>query len=337
MQKTGLILDAHSLSDLKELAINAERSNLHSIWATELYRTSFQQLAAAASVTTKIKLGTAVALAFVRTPLITSITSLDLDELSSGRFILGLGTGAKRTNEKFHGITHRKPVKRIRECIELIRRITSQAHTNNEIDFDGEFYKVKTTGYKRPFEPVRTKIPIFLAGVGSKMVQTSAECADGYIGHVVCSLKYIEEIIVPSINKGLEITTKSKEDFLTSSIITCAISDDIEKVRKSAKGTIAFYAIVKTYRAPFELHGFAEHADKIREAYFRKDIKGMMNNVTEKMVDTFSVVGSAEECIKKIDRYRKYIDLPILSAPHYFIDFKEVKEYQKTLLEVFGK
>ncbi|NIP29821.1 MAG: LLM class flavin-dependent oxidoreductase, partial [Candidatus Dadabacteria bacterium] len=332
----GLILDAHSLNDLMELAKEAEDAGFHSIWATELYRTSFQQLAAAASVTSKIKLGTAVALAFVRSPLITSITCLDLDELSKGRLILGLGTGARRTNENFHGIKFGdKPATRIRECIEIIKSIIKNSHTGNEIIVDSEFYKINTKGYKRAFNPIRENIPVYLAGIGEKMIKNSAKSADGYLGHVVCSLKYIKEVVIPSINHGME--KRDKGDFKICSIITCAVSDDVEKAREAAKGTIAFYATVRTYEPPFKLHGFTDQTRKIREAYFNKDSRMMIDCVTDEMVDTFAVVGNETYCREKINEYKEFIDLPILSAPHYYLDFMEVRKYQKSLIKAFGR
>ncbi|MEX0998477.1 MAG: LLM class flavin-dependent oxidoreductase, partial [Thermodesulfobacteriota bacterium] len=193
MKPVGLILDANSILDLTLLAKKAEDANFDSVWATELYRTTFQQLSAVAHSTHNIKLGTAVALAFVRSPLITSLTALDLDEISKGRLILGLGTGAKRTNEMWHGINHGKPVTRIKECIELIKLISSGVHNGDELSFEGEYYNISTKGYHRAFKPVRESFPIYLAGVGSNMISASAEVADGYLGHVVCSLRYIKE------------------------------------------------------------------------------------------------------------------------------------------------
>ncbi len=333
MSNVGLILDAKSIDELKQLAREAEQASFHSVWSTELYRTSFQQIAAAASVTSKIKLGTSVALAFVRSPLITALTALDLDEFSNGRFILGLGTGAKRTNENFHGIKFGdKPVTRVKECISLIKSIISGSHTGEIIDFKGEFYNIDTKGYKRAFKPVRESIPVYLAGIGSNMVRASSECANGYIGHVVCSLKYLEEKVLPELRP--EKTTAS--DFNRCSIITCAISDDLKKAREHAKATIAFYATVKTYEPPFKLHGFTGQTQLIRDAYFKKDIKSMINHVTDEMVDTFSVVGDKNFCKEKINEYRKYLDLPILSVPHYFIDFEDVKKYQLSLIDTFS-
>lgn len=337
MKEYGLILDAENIKDLVLLAKKAEAANFHSVWTTELYRTSFQQIAAVASATNKIKLGTAVALAFTRSPMITSLTALDIDEVSKGRFILGLGTGAKRTNENFHGIDFPdKPATRVKECIELINSLVNEIHTDNNIDYQGEYYSIRTRGFKRPFAPERDKIPVYLAGIGENMIRTSAEIADGYLGHVVCSLKYIKEVVRPFLDKGFAKRKNVNKNFKICSIITCAISDNTDEARKAAKSTIAFYATVRTYEPPFKLHGFTEQTKKIREAYFNKDIKAMIENVSEEMVDTFAVVGNGDFCRNKINEYSKYIDLPILSVPHYFIDFKDVRQYQQALLNAFG-
>ena len=336
MNRVGFILDARSIEELKDLAVAAEKANFHSVWATELYRTPFQQLAAVAPVTSRIKLGTAVALAFVRSPLVTSITSLDLDEISSGRLILGLGTGAKRTNEDFHGVFYGdRPVARIRECVGLIREILSGAHTGNDIVFEGQFYRVNTRGYKRAFEPVRKDIPVFVAGIGSNMVGAAGEIADGYVGHVVCSLEYIKKVVSPSLEQRLEKRGKNG-DFTKCSIITCAVSHDWERAREAARATIAFYATVKAYDPPFRLHGFTDEVKGIRYAFRRKDVRAMIKGVSDEMIDAFAVVGDAEHCRERVEEYRKYIDLPVLSAPHYFLDFREVREYQERLIEAFA-
>ena len=337
MKPVGLILDANSISDLTVLAKKAEDANFDSVWATELYRTTFQQLSAVANSTHNIKLGTAVALAFVRSPLITSLTALDLDEISNGRLILGLGTGAKRTNEMWHGINHGKPVTRIKECIELIKLLSSGVHNGSELSVEGEYYNISTKGYHRAFKPIRESFPIYLAGVGSNMISASAEVADGYLGHVVCSLKYIREVVNKSILSGLERSSRSRKDFKSCSIITCAISENKKDALEAARATIAFYATVRTYEPPFKLHGFQEQTERVRDAFFKKDIKTMVNSVTDEMVHTFAVVGTASECRKKIDEYRDYIDLPILSAPHYYLDFQEVKRYQDAIIDTFGQ
>lgn len=337
MKPVGLILDGNNISDLVSLAKQAEDAKFNSVWATELYRTSFQQLSAVAGSTHNIKLGTAVALAFVRSPLITSLTALDLDEISNGRLILGLGTGAKRTNEMWHGINHGKPVARIKECIELIKLFSSKIHEGDPLSYEGEYYNISTKGYHRAFKPVRESFPIYLAGVGSHMVKASAEVADGYLGHVVCSLRYIKEVVNKNILSGLKESGRSKENFQTCSIMTCAISENKKEALEAARATIAFYATVRTYEPPFKLHGFTNETEKVRDAFFKRDIKKMISCVTDDMVNTFAIVGTPSECRKMVDEYREYIDLPILSAPHYYLDFEEVKSYQDAILDTFSQ
>jgi probable F420-dependent oxidoreductase len=336
MKPVGLILDGDRLPDIVCLAKEAESAGFDSVWATELYRTSFQQLAAVAAETRNIKLGTAVALAFVRSPLITSLTALDLDEVSRGRLILGLGSGAKRTNELWHGLAHGKPVTRIKECIEVIRRVISASHLEDPISFEGEYYDINTRGYHRAFKPERDNVPIYLAGVGAAMTQAAGEVADGYIGHVVCSLRYLREVVTKSLDRGLNSSYKDRNNFTTASIITCAVSKDIKRAKEAARATIAFYSTVRTYGPPFKLHGFEKETVKIREAFFNRDVKGMIKNVSDDMVDTFAIVGAPGECRKRVKEYMEVLDLPILSAPHYYLDFEEVREYQKAILDTFS-
>lgn len=336
MNEFGLVLDAKSLHDLKSLSKSAEDAGFHSVWTTELYRTSFQQLSVAAHSTKHIKLGTAVALAFTRTPLITAITCLDIDELSNGRFILGLGSGAQRTNELWHDVVHGKPVNKIKECITIIRNIIQKSHLNEDYVFNGDYYNINTKGYYRAYKPIRDSIPIFLAGVGQYMTQASAEVADGYIGHVVCTKDYLKDILLKRVKIGLEYSGRVRKDFTISSIITCAVSNDIREAIEAAKATIAFYATVRTYEPPFKMHGFEEQCKKIRDAYFKRDIRSMISNVTDEMVGAFSICGTAEQCRRKINEYKDIIDLPILSAPHYFIDSDLVKKFQSSILETFG-
>jgi alkanesulfonate monooxygenase SsuD/methylene tetrahydromethanopterin reductase-like flavin-dependent oxidoreductase (luciferase family) len=213
----------------------------------------------------------------------------------------------------------------------------NKSHVAEHISYAGDYYNINTKGYHRPFKPLRSNIPIYLAAVGKYMTQAAGEVADGYLGHVVCSLGYIKDVVNPSIKIGLERSKRSRKHFDFASIVTCAVSNNKSQAKQAARATIAFYATVRTYEPPFKMHGFEKEAQKIREAFFKKDIKSMIENVTDEMVETFAVVGDPDECRKRIHEYREHLDLPILSAPHYFLDFEEVKHYQRAIVETFGK
>src|SRR4030067_1716819 len=100
----------------------------------------------------------------------------------------------------------------------------NKSHLDGPISCAGDYYNINTRGYHRPFKPLRSNIPIYLAAVGKYMAQAVGEVADGYLGHVVCSLRYIKDVVNPSIKSGLELSRRSRNDFEAASIITCAVS-----------------------------------------------------------------------------------------------------------------
>src|SRR3990172_12030857 len=174
MGRYSLSVGVGAAADIARLARLAEDAGFDTLWAAEMSHEPFLPLAAAATSTSRIGLGTSIALAFVRSPWVTALSALDLDVLSCGRFILGLGTGLKRLNERWHGVAYGKPTPHIRECIKVIRLITERAHTGEPIRFSGHYYDVDIQGWQRPLAPVRERIPIYLAGVREGMIRTAA-------------------------------------------------------------------------------------------------------------------------------------------------------------------
>jgi hypothetical protein len=141
-----------SISDAQAMirwARAAEAAGLQALWAAEMVHDPFLPLAAVAGHTSRIELGTAIALAFVRSPWVTAVSALDLDMLSGGRFTLGLGTGLKRLNERWHGVAYGKPAPHIKECIQVVRLIMERAHLGEPIRYSGQYYSVDIKGWQR--------------------------------------------------------------------------------------------------------------------------------------------------------------------------------------------
>ena len=216
-----------------------------------MFHDPFLPLASAATGTSRITLGTSIALAFVRSPWVTALSALDLDILSGGRFILGLGTGLKRLNERWHGVAYGKPTPHIRECVKVIRLITERAHIGEPIRFSGQYYDVDIQGWQRPVMPVRERIPIYLAGVREGMIRTAAEVADGLLGHPIYSQRWINDVVLPSVARGLRDSARKREDFQLCLFVCCAVDNDVAAARRAAAATIAFYATVNTYEPLF--------------------------------------------------------------------------------------
>jgi probable F420-dependent oxidoreductase len=321
-------------ADLAGLASRAEQAGFDAVWTQEMFHDPFLPLASAATGTSRITLGTSIALAFVRSPWVTAVSALDLDILAGGRFILGLGTGLKRLNERWHGVAYGKPTPHIRECVKVIRLITERAHTGEPIRFSGHYYDVDIQGWQRPVKPVRESIPIYLAGVREGMIRTAAEVADGLLGHPIYSLRWINEVVLPSVARGLRDAARKREDFQLCLSVCCAVDNDVAAARRAASATIAFYATVNTYEPLFA--PFPKQVAAIREALARNDTKGMVGAVTEDMVDALAVAGRPDEVRRRIADYAGLADSICLSPPDQLIDPAETDRYREALLATFA-
>ena len=334
MSGYSLSIAVSPAEETARLAQRAEAAGFHAVWTSEMFHDPFLPLAAAAGATSRIALGTSIALAFVRSPWVTALAALDLDVLSGGRFILGLGTGLKRLNERWHGVAYGKPTPHIVECVRLIRLITERAHRREPIRFSGQYYDVDIQGWRRPFPPVRERIPIYLAGVREGMIRTAAEVADGLLGHPSYSLRWIKDVVLPSLARGLAESGRKREDFHLCLAVCCAVGKDVRAAKRAAAATIAFYATVNTYEPLFA--SFPAEVQRIQAALLRGDTAGMVDAVSDEMIDAFAVVGTPEEARLKVARYAELADSICLTPPDQLVLPAEAAEYREALLALFA-
>ena len=335
MSRYSLALGAAPAEEVAKLAADAEAAGFAALWTSEMFHDPFTPLAAAATGTSRIGLGTSIALAFVRSPWVLALTALDLDAMSGGRFVLGLGTGLKRINERWHGIAYGKPTPHIREVVQLIRLITERAHGGEPIKFSGQFYTLDIQGWRRPQPPVRERIPIYLAGVREGMIRAAASVADGLLGHPIYSLRWTKEVVVPALARGLKEAGREREGFELCLGVCCAVDTDVRRARRAAAATIAFYATVKTYEPLFA--SFPREVRAIQEALLKGDTSGAAEAVSDDMIDTFAATGDADQVRAKVEPYLDFADTVCLSPPDQLIESAETERYRQALLEVFGE
>ena len=335
MSRYSLALGAGPAEEVAKLAADAEAAGFAALWTSEMFHDPFTPLAAAATGTSRIGLGTSIALAFVRSPWVLALTALDLDAMSGGRFVLGLGTGLKRINERWHGIAYGKPTPHIREVVQLIRLITERAHGGEPIKFSGQFYTLDIQGWRRPQPPVRERIPIYLAGVREGMIRAAASVADGLLGHPIYSLRWTEEVVVPALVRGLKEAGRERESFELCLGVCCAVDTDVRRARRAAAATIAFYATVKTYEPLFA--SFPKEVRSIQEALLKGDTSGAAEAVSDDMIDTFAATGDADQVRAQVEPYLALADTVCVSPPDQLIEPAETERYRQALVEVFGE
>jgi probable F420-dependent oxidoreductase len=335
MSRYSLGVSVAAADEVAEVAAQAEAAGFDGIWTSEMFSDPFLPLAAAATRTTQIGLGTSIALAFVRSPWVTALSALDMDVLSGGRFVLGLGTGLKRLNERWHGVAYGKPTPHIRECVQVVRLITERAHLNEPIRFSGQYYDVNLQGWSRPIKPVRDRIPIYLAGVREGMIRTAAQVADGLLGHPIYSLRWIQDVVLPSLARGLADSGRKRGDFHLCLAVCCAVGDDVAAAKRAAAATIAFYATVNTYEPLFA--PFPAEVKTIQAAVLRGKTSAMIDAVSDEMIEAFAVVGTPDEARRKLAPYAELADSICLTPPDQLVSPEEAASYRTELVNVFGR
>ena len=323
---------------LVERAKLAESVGMDGVWAEQLNGTSFVPLASVAAATERISLGTSIALAFTRSPLETALTALDMDVLTNGRFILGLGTGVQRLVELWHGVNYGTAVPHLRETVQVVRVIMEKASKGETIAYKGEYYDINIRGWTRPMQPVREKIPVYLAGVQSGMARLAGDLADGLLGHIIWSPYWIKEVIHPNVAKGLERSGRKRSDIELITPLVVIISKDKKQARHDAAREVAFFSTVRTYQPLFEAHGFGKITSEIQQIFRSEGHSEKMGElVTDDMIDAFTIVGDVDAVRKKIAGFNDLVDGLMIEVPGFHMDAEKTEEYRMAIFETFGK
>jgi probable F420-dependent oxidoreductase len=334
--RPGLLLELPTQRENVELARQAEGAGFDSAWAPEFHNHSGPlALAAAALATERIEIGTAIAWAFARSPLLTAVTALDLDEMAGGRFVLGLGTGTRRMRTDWLGAPAERPAQRLRETVEAVRSVWAAADAGT-IEYEGELVRLAVRPYARAGQ-VRPRIPIYLAAVNRGMARAAGAVADGVIAHPMASARYIDEVMRPAIAAGAEGEGRAPQEVVIADWLVVAISDDRERAREDVKRQIAFHATVPTYDSILELHGFSETAAEIRALWKRLDLPAMTSCVTDEMLAAMGIAGTADECRDQLASRAESSDRQLLGAPVVATDPALVRDYHRAILDTFRR
>jgi len=321
------------LGRLGELAREVEASGFESVWCAETARSAFVQAALICSATTRITVGTDIALAFPRSPTITAMTARDLAELSGGRFLLGLGTQVKRINEQRFGIGFEHPAPKIAEAVEVIREVLG-TFEGRPVDHRGRFYSITMP----PFPgagPAPGGVPIYLAAVNQIMAETAGRCADGVLGHPMTSPAWIRNVLRPAVERGAKEAGRDPGEVNVTTGVILAVSDDREEARREAALQVGFYATTRTYRPVLELHGHGDLLEPLRRAFVKKDF-GAMIEVALPMVDTLAVAGTAEECRDRLAKFDGLVDRVILGGAWVGLSDERLLENHRAIVETFA-
>jgi probable F420-dependent oxidoreductase len=316
----GFGVEGNPLSGAGEAARAAEDLGFAGLCTSETKHDSFLPLAVAATATQKLELGTSVAIAFSRSPMEVAQTAWDLQDLSEGRFILGLGTQVKAHIERRFSMPWSKPATRLREYLLALRAIWESFQTGGPLDFEGEFYRhTLMTPFFNPGPIEKPEIPVYIAGVNTRLAELAGEVCDGFHVHPFHSPEYVRQVVKPAIAAGADREGRKPGavELATSAfVVTGENEEEANRQREAVRQQLSFYASTPTYRTVLEVHGWEDVADELSRLAREKQWRALPRLVTDEMVGAFAVEAAPDEVGPALkERYENLIDRVALYLP----------------------
>jgi len=296
----GMHVPGMSWREIRESAALAEELGYSCLSMGESWgEDAFTSLAQLAAVTSRIRIGTSIVPVFARSPANVAMTALNLDRMSEGRFFLGLGTSGQLVIQDLHGEKFEKPLTRMREYIDIIRK----AARGEALDHDGEFFHTKRFRLRVP--PYRRGLPIYIAALSPASLRLTGELADGWLPIFLAPGRM--KAAVTEIEAGAAAAGRSLRDIAISPQVSIYVTDDIAAARDRERPHIAFYigGMGVFYHQYMHRIGFGAEADRVRQAFQSRDRDRAARLVTDEVVDAVTIIGNARQCR---DRMQTFFD-----------------------------
>jgi len=304
-----------------DAARSLEADGFDGVWTAEINHDPFLPLVLAAEHTSRVELGTSIAVAFARNPMLVANIGWDLQAFSGGRLIIGLGSQIKPHITKRFSMEWSHPAPRMREFVLAMRAIWDTWSNGTPLAFRGEFYRhTLMTPFFNPGPTGYGTPRIFLAAVGEKMTEVVGEVCDGMFVHGFTTEKYLRETTLPALERGLARSGRSRGDIELSFptfMVTGATDEEWQQAEAAIREQIAFYGSTPAYRPVLEAHGWGEVQDELNRLSKQGAWKEMGKVVTDDILDAFAVRGTAAELPGLVlARYGDLVDRVSFYAPY---------------------
>ena len=312
-------LPQEDLNVVPAAARAAERDGFDMIATMENRYEPFMPLAVSAISTERIQLGTAVAIAFPRSPMVVANTAWDLQKASKGRFVLGLGPQIKPHNEKRFSTPWSAPAPRLREYVKALRAIWRSWELGEPLKFTGDFYTF--TLMTPNFVPASTHqppVPVTIAAVGPHTLKLAGEVCDGVRLHPFCTRAYIEDVAMPRIEEGLAMSGTPRQEFQVTGggfIATGATDAEVEQVAEWVRYRVAFYGSTPSYWPVFEHHGLGDLGRKLNAMTKQGQWEQIAGEIPDDVLRLFAAIGRYDELTDLVaDRFGGCTDMVYAST-----------------------
>jgi probable F420-dependent oxidoreductase len=321
--------------ELVPLVQSWEAAGVEGVWAPQIFGAPFTTLAAAAAVTSRIKLGTGIALAFTRSPLETACSAIDLDHISDGRAVLGLGSSAESQIEGSFGMVYGKPLAHMREVVGQVREVIAKGHTGELTQLEGEYHSLDLSHFRLVRPARRSAIPVYLPAVFEKACEQAGAIADGLLGHPLWTTRWLKDRVGQSLKSGLDKTERSRSDIDINLMIFTVINPNRAEAIADARANIAFYTQSPQYLRYFTEIGFGSEALTIQAAFAAQDYEAMAKACPDDMVSAITILGSVDEVRAQVAERADHADSITPVVPQFGIEPEKAALYRQRIAELF--
>jgi probable F420-dependent oxidoreductase len=330
----GLILTAGSARADVELARRAEAAGFDAVLTIEFFnRHGYAPLGAIAEATHRIRLGTGIANAFTRTPLLHAAAALDLDDLSGGRMILGLGSATRRMNEDWYDVRFSAPAARMEELVRLLRAAIE--HRGMGFRWQGAHWKLSVPMYShaKPKGP----IPIWVAAVNRGMIAAAGRAADAVVGHPIATRRWHREVTLPGLRRAEAQAGRASGACALAPYVITSLAPTREEAVRNARGQIGFYFTTEIYHSILDHHGLREVGEACRKTFRAGDFGALGGCVPDALVDEIAIACTPDEARDRLSQWKDLTDFPLLYAPSLGVSPEGVRENLDWMLQTFGR
>lgn len=321
--------------ELVPLVQGWEAAGVEGVWAPQIFGAPFTVLAAAAAVTSRIKLGTGIALAFTRSPLETACSAIDLDHISDGRAVLGLGSSAQSQVEGSFGMAYGKPLAHMREVVGQVREVIARGHTGELGRLEGEYHTLDLSHFRLVRPARRSAIPVYLPAVFEKACEQAGAIADGLLGHPLWTTAWLRDRVGKHLKAGLDTAGRDRSAVDVNLMLFTVINPDRAEAIADARANIAFYTQSPQYLRYFTEIGFGSEALAIQAAFAAQDYQAMAKACPDEMVSAITIAGSADDVRAQVAERAQYAGSITPVVPQFGIEPGKAALYRQRIADLF--
>ena len=334
--KIGMMLGFEdSISTLTTLAREAETAGIDVLYTVDAGRSATVTAAAVIGATTKAEVGTYIVNAYAREPWMTGIEARDLNEISGGRFILGVGTGNLHFNDLYMGLDSSKPLAKMRDFMQIVKAVAC-GKAREPVRYQGDIHRIR---WRASWEPATTNIPVYLSASGPRMVRLAGEVSDGVGVGIMSSVGFVRDIVRPNAIEGARLAGRDPEGLSFPVAATVSINADEEQARAATRASICklYHPIAHPYYdSQLRQLGFTEFADQASTLMPQGRLNEAMALVPDEVIDTMTITGTPDQCQARLEEYEGVADQLILARTGQRGDAGGISAYDE-FFELVGR